>query len=137
MANEELLAGLRELIQLIESNPDFDFTEGSGDDTVEVNYRTWYLHDTKDKRAAVKDLVRRLGSADKVYGDNFAWVRHQFGPHVKFTISAHREVVCERVVVGKQMFPAEPERIVPATPAHMVEIVEWKCAPILAEEVGK
>lgn len=135
--NEKLIEGLQELTAFIIENDDFNFTEGSFDDTIEFNYRTWYLDGNEKEvgKAKVADLVRRLGNVDKSYGDEFAWMRAKFGPHVRFGISAHREVVCERVVTGKKVIPAHDGYYVAPAPEHEVEIVEWKCSPILADPV--
>lgn len=49
------------------------------------------------------------------------------GVPVKFMV--WRTEVCERVVTGKRRVEAS------VTPAHEEEVVEWKCHPLLEEEV--
>ena len=133
--NAALIAGLRELTAFIEANVDFDFTQGrSNNIVVELHYRTWYGNpDTVKERLA--DLARRMGSATKSYGKDFAWVRRSFGPHVELEISTTRNAICERVQVGTKVvpetvLPARPETVIPA---REVPLYEWRCGSILAE----
>lgn len=68
--------------------------------------------------------------------DSFA-LRQRFTPYdLQLFIYAHRETVCERIVIGTRevpektipAVPAQDERIVPA---HVEEIVKWVCPEIL------
>ena len=132
--NAQLLSGLRDLCAFIEANDDFEFVTGQ-QPQVELSLATWYLRGSKEEhRAYVCDLAKRVGKAEKLYGDEFFWLRHDFNPLVRLAVTSMRDVVCERVVTGKEIIPAQPRRHLPATKEHEVEIVEWKCAPILAVE---
>lgn len=133
--NAELVAGLRQLCEFIEANDDFEFVTGE-DAQVLFSWREWHVRGKKpeQRRAMIADLARRLGKSEKQYADSFFWLRHDFAPGVRFEVTAMREVVCERVVTGTRIEPARPEITLPATEEKEVEIVEWRCEPILAEE---
>ena len=103
---------------------------GSGED----GFPTWYIPREADRAQAIGDLTRRMirvGKVEKLYSDEFAWIRLDFGPHVQLAISTMRKTICERVVVGKKVIPAQPERTIAATPEQTVEEVEWRCHPVL------
>lgn len=127
--NAQLVAGLRELAEFIETNDDFEFVSGDSC-PIEFSWRDWYLHDmsTEEKRAEIAKIARKLGNAEKIYSDDFFWLEKQFGPMVIFRVHSMRQTVCERVVTGTITLPA-----VPAQPERTIEKVEWRCSPILEE----
>ena len=132
--NAELVAGLRQLCDFIEANDDFEFVTGDTPQ-VEFHWREWYVNKSPEaRRLLIADLARRLGKSEKVYADNFFWLRHNFGSLVQLEVVSLRDVVCERVVTGTRVIPAQPEHTIPAIPEHEVEVVEWRCEPILAAE---
>jgi len=131
--NKELVAGLKALVAFIEANDDFDFTEG-GKPVVLMEYRSWWIDDKESVKAKFSELARRLGSAEKQYTESFFRLKHSFSPSVSFEATADRVAVCERIVTGTRMVPAVPEYVVQAQPEREEEIVEWKCAPILAAD---
>ena len=82
------------------------------------------------------ELARAFGHCNKVYDDNNVTVSRQFSEQVTVAVFAPRAKVCRRVVMGTRILPA---RIVPATdevhiPASRVEIVEWRCDPLLDDD---
>lgn len=105
----------------------------------------WYdgMHQTLSMyvwgRAARKTLVetaRAFGHCDKVHDDGNITVSRRFSEQVTVAVFAPRARVCRRVVVGTRTLAA---RIVPATeelriPASKVEIIEWRCDPLLKGE---
>lgn len=139
---DQYIAGLRELADLLEQNPDFRLPyEGStGNMTVFLmsydvadpkvamaeHTRTLRRHTreavTKDATSAYFDVNTRLGGPDGL----------------SVQLSTQRAQVCERVVVGtevKTKLVRDPE-LVEKLPLVAVEeqeeIIEWQCAPILA-----
>ena len=76
--------------------------------------------DTKD------DLARhaRTGSWEKTYNGPWFYLTKYFGRDLQLDITAPRETICRRIVVGQTVEPAK-----------MVDVVEWECADeaILAE----
>ena len=132
--NAELIQGLRDLLAFVESNDDFDFVPGGDTNIVNGEFRTWYLSGDDARRSSIADLTRRLARVNKVeklYGDDFAWIRLQFGQYVRFDVSTLRETICKRVIVGKKVIAAQPERVIPATSERTVDEVEWRCHPVL------
>ncbi len=111
----------------------------------EQNPGAWYdgMHLTLNMyvwgRAARKTLIetaRAFGQCNKVYDENNITLSRQFSEQVTVAVFAPRAKVCRRVVMGTRILPA---RIVPATeevhiPASRVEIVEWRCDPLLKQD---
>lgn len=134
MENTELIQGLRDLLAFVESNQDFEFNPSPSTFVINAEARTWYFNGEDKQRQFIADLTRRMahcGKVEKVYGNEFAWIRLNFGPHVKFEINTMREVICERVVVGKKIIPARPPTVIPAAPERTEEEVEWRCHPVM------
>jgi len=133
--NAQLIQGLRDLLAFVEANDDFDFVPGTDTDIIQGNFHAWYLHTgDEERRAAIANLTRRMarvGKAEKLYTDSFAHIRLEFGPFVRFQIATLRETICERVVVGKKLIAAQPERVIAATPEQTVDEVEWRCHPVM------
>lgn len=127
--NEELVEFLRLLADFYEEHPDvpapMDLTYG---------FLGVYLPDSK-----AKEILAGLGSFEKViqngdYGDYFI-AKKKLGC-MTLNFKVRRESVCTPKVVGKRTIPAhivpakfEPEQIVPE---REEDIIEWECAPILA-----
>ena len=62
--------------------------------------------------------------------DGDSWytrVTHTLEHGATVSISAKRDTVCKKLVVGKKIVPSAPERIIPAMPEHEEDIVEWEC----------
>lgn len=126
--------GLRDLADWIEEH-------GTSDYSASQAGNGYYLSDTAythlfwsvESKEAMANAVRAMGNgAKRELGDDLH-VEREFGPFVLSAYTA-RENVCERVVVGTKVIP---ETVIPARDEtvieeHVEEIVEWKCAPILA-----
>jgi hypothetical protein len=85
-------------------------------------------------RQTLAKTAKAFGQCNKVYDDSNVTVSRQFSEQVSVAVFAPRAKVCRRLVLGERMLPA---RIVPATPkvhipAARVEIVEWRCDPLLS-----
>lgn len=84
-----------------------------------------------DSTVGMALIANAAGNVDKeVNGSHFKLVR-DFGGGIKIEWVAYRETVCEKVVIGKKVIPAEPERVVAATPEREEDVVEWKCPSLL------
>lgn len=70
--------------------------------------------------------TKALGGFTREFNDYSAQVHKKFGV-VKFTVHTARESVCEKVKVGVEVLPAEPEKIIPAKPERVVDKYEYKC----------
>lgn len=113
------LQTLRDLVQFLESHPDVPMPFI---DTVNVYPET---------KEALARIVRSAGGKFKKSSTAaYFHVDRQIGL-IDFRLSMSHETACERVVVGKRVVEALPERILPARPAEEVDVVEWRCPAIL------
>lgn len=130
-------AALRQVADLLDEHPDLPrpyvtmFTDSR---RAEVH---WYLHindrgDLDAQRQAAQKIIRDLGGTwakDPRADGMFLQCDHGL---LKLEVAVMREAVCERVVTGTETVTvpavkAQPER------TETREVVEWKCAPVLAE----
>ncbi len=99
--------GLRELAIFMETHPD---VEAPAYSVLNV-----FVHEREE-------LARMAAGAswEKVYMDDYFVLRRSFaGDDIQLDLTASRDQVCRKVVKGM--------RIIPATPEHEVEDVEWVC----------
>ena len=61
----------------------------------------------------------RAATWEKIYNDDWFYLRREFGNDLSLDITTQRDTVCRKVITGT--------RTVPATPEREVEIVEWVC----------
>jgi hypothetical protein len=128
--NAKLIDELREVIAFLEERPDFPslgtcytfYAFVRGDDNLKA---------MDELRNAAKMMNGCKKSADaewfnltKEFGVNGAGARIQ--------VTRSRDKVCERVKVGEEVIPAQPERVepekvIPAAPERVVEKFEWRC----------
>jgi hypothetical protein len=124
------IEGLHAVAKFYEQNPDA-YYDGMH---LTLNMYVW----GGAARKTLAETARAFGQCDKIYDDNNVTVSRQFSEKVTVSVFAPRGKVCRRVVLGERMLPA---RIVPATeevriPAGRVEIVEWRCDPLLPDDAG-
>jgi hypothetical protein len=124
------IEGLRAVAKFYEQNPDA-YYDGMH---LTLNMYVW----GSAARKTLAATARAFGQCDKIYDDNNVTVSRHFSEQVTVSVFAPREKVCRRVVLGERMLPA---RIVPAAeevriPATRVEIVEWRCDPLLPDDAG-
>jgi hypothetical protein len=124
------IEGLHAVAKFYEQNPDA-YYDGMH---LTLNMYVW----GGAARKTLAETARAFGQCDKIYDDNNVTVSRQFSEKVTVSVFAPRGKVCRRVVLGERMLPA---RIVPATeevriPAARVEIVEWRCDPLLPDDAG-
>ena len=115
-----LVAGLDQLITFLEKHPTL-----AADENLYVNRYRLNLFVYGKERARFSRLARSLASGgpklNKEYSDYSCAVERMFGEYVKFSVSTARETVCQRVVTGTKIVPAQ------SYPERVEEIVEWKC----------
>jgi hypothetical protein len=132
----EFAAGLRAFADLIDANPDLPLPV---QDKFEWTVWPSAVADVKAEIARIRRLLP--GRFDKndtsdYYNSKYFELRGQLRG-LPLVISTYREQVCERVVVGTRAVT----KTVPAPDAPMVEVtvtvedVEWRCHPLLAEDV--
>ena len=88
---------------------------------------------TRDEVAAIIRAFKGGWDREVSYGLAYFRRRERFGPF-KVRVYAPRRTVCEAVVVGQKVVPAEPLKIIPATPERTEDIIEWQCKSVLAGE---
>jgi len=120
----EYAAGLRELADWIEANPEMPRPGGT---------LTCYSLNSREEAAA---CLKALTPCKKDYTESNFYLSREFGP-VKLTFMFYRTAVCQRRIVGQRQVGTQviPARITPeeVIPAHTEDIVEWDCGePLLA-----
>jgi len=126
----DFIEGLRAIAKLYEENPGA-YYDGMH---ITLNMYVWGAA----ARQVLAQTARAFGHCSKVYDDSNVTVSRQFSEQVTVAVFAPRSKVCRRVVLGERMLPA---RIVPAThevhiPAARVEIVDWRCDPLLPDDAA-
>jgi hypothetical protein len=134
------IAGLRKLADLLEQHDDLPLPYEGSSSSGGRRITFYYFGETAE---AFKAAARMLpGPLTKEITDGalptFTLTGAVAGVH--FQATAHRDLVCERVVVGTdevtEMVP-DPAVEVPLVPVtRVVEQVEWRCAPVLAGSTG-
>lgn len=125
----KFIEGLRDLIGVYEANPqliapswkqNISVWVSSYDDKENPNY----VKDT------YKDFIKALGGTEKE-SSNFTFeLAWEYGL-VNFRLCTERDNVCERVVTGTKVIPAQEEQVIPATEERIEEVYEWKCTSLL------
>ncbi|WP_435744994.1 hypothetical protein [Nocardioides sp. SYSU DS0663] len=128
--------------EFIDAHPDLpapyvtSFNRGE----VDLNY---YLHinargTLAEQKATAAAIVRAVGGdwEKQPWGEEFRFKTTR-GP-LTFDIQVQRDAVCERVVVGTETvtLPATDAQVIEAQPerTEVREVVEWRCAPLLADD---
>jgi hypothetical protein len=114
-----LIAGLRELADYLESRPAVPAP----------SFGTVYAFADAEKHP-LAEVARAMGGFDKTHDGRFLNLVKDFGAFA-LEVSYESEQVCDRVVVGTEEVPEK------VTPAHVREIVEWKCPESLLDLVPK
>ena len=102
------IEGLRELASFLEGNPDLPLPQA------------FYGLVWSSSKDCTFNLAKGRGPWHKYFSGSYAYLSRRFGPH-EYSFGLTRDLVCERIVTGT--------REVPASPARIEEIVEWKCGP--------
>lgn len=130
-ARHDNVAGLRELADFLEANPEL------------MDYMvmpTFYVF-PYGGNALFARLALTLGNARKSVSGSYYNVERDFGP-ITLQVTASRERVCERVVVGTEeveVTEPDPEAVAAlptVTRIETVEKVEWVCPPSLHDLAG-
>jgi len=112
MTREEFINGLREVARFLERHPEMP--------TPTCPLTVNVFVDTKEELAA----LARFGPWQKKGDDNYFYFTRDIGA-LSYDVNINRKKICHRVVVGTEVVPAQPEKI--------VEKVQWVCVePLLA-----
>ncbi|MBF6298274.1 hypothetical protein IU459_12050 [Nocardia amamiensis] len=150
-AAADVAADLRALADLVENDGDGFVAAMIAQLISGWSSTIWPAHvvgsDHEDQRAEVfAEALRRLkpiasGPMKKDYNDTALTVTIPIGA-LSLKVRDMRESVCERVVTGVETVSEEipdPDYIAAApkiTQTREVEVVEWRCAPVLAAGQG-
>lgn len=118
MNKTEYVAALRELTDFVESKPFSDSLKWSWG--TELNF---FIYD-KEEFAKV---CLALGSFKKESNDAFTSAKLELPLGAKINVYGDKNEICEKVVVGKRIVPAQPAKTVPAVEEHEEDVFEWKC----------
>jgi hypothetical protein len=135
----EYIAGLRQLADLLEQNPDalpLPYEGRSG----AITFHFLSGEDPKaEMAAAARAIPTRL---DKSGGDSYFDLTGSLHG-LKIELTAFRDAVCERVVTGTETVteqvrdPEAAEQALASVPlvevTRTIEHVEWRCTPLLAD----
>lgn len=72
-------------------------------------------------------LCAALGTFEKTRNEYTTGATTTLESGVVIMVTANRDVVCRKIVIGKKTVPATEERIIEAEPEREVDIVEWEC----------
>jgi hypothetical protein len=130
-SRREYAAGLRKLADIIDDCPEVPLPyEGTNSPLMITFFRFEYDTD-EDVRQAMMAARKAIGGqwdkdASSAY---FNLDRHLFG--LKLQLTAPRESVCERVVVGTHE-ETKQKPIKYETVTETIEDVRWECSPVLS-----
>ena len=126
--------GLRQLADLLDTNPDLPIPFTGSDDMAPISIHSLGYGDD-DPKATLATIARLLpGTVTKEVDSSYYRINGTLsGLHVQAT--AYRDAVCERVVTGTREVTVPATPATPAQPEHTqtVEDVEWVCGSLLAE----
>lgn len=117
ISQTEMINSLRGLADFLESRP-LDLT-GAYFSTPEL-----YLFCNSSEEFLSN--VKRLGGFKREFNEYYAQAIKRFGD-IRLIVNVNRQAVCERVKVGVEVRPAEPERVIAAVPERIVDKYEYKC----------
>jgi hypothetical protein len=125
---QEMAAGLRWLADFIETHGvEIPLEYGISDPKVNLNV---YCQNKEDMASLAKALASQ-GMVSKDFSTDYAYVRKNFGPHVKVEGWSSRDRVCRAKVVGTKTQPIR--EFIDTGRTEEVNIIEWECDPILAD----
>jgi hypothetical protein len=133
----EQAMGLRKLADLLEAHPELAATP-----SFLTSLHVWWAGD-RDHLAALARAGKEHGAqVEKIHRDDTFSLALHWGPVIAHAL-AQRDVVCERVVVGRDEVTEtvpDPEALaaVPMiTRTTTVERTEWRCGPLLTPAVAE
>lgn len=136
----EIVAGLRDLADLIVANPELAEIFPTGN----VNLSRHLFADAAETMAWFARIAARAGlKVEKDYSDNgYASVEARVNGLVSMYVQTDRAEVCTRVVTGTETVtkkvkdPAALAAVPEVEVTEEVETYEWQCRPLLAAEGG-
>jgi hypothetical protein len=78
-----------------------------------------------NSKEELQEAARVMGGFKKTFSDSHVGLLKRFSKTLSMEAYVLRDRICERVVVGQKEVPAQAA--IPASPAHMEDVVEWRC----------
>lgn len=130
--NTGTVDGLAAAIDLITTHPDLP-APYIASTTRGANASYYLMHeDTEaDQKAEALRIIRAVGGKWDKHGNGDRLYFRQRRGTLTITIGVAREAVCERVVTGQERVERPAVESQPAR-VEMVDVVEWRCDPVLA-----
>jgi hypothetical protein len=124
MKKSEYVAALRELADYVDAREWPEKIQGwlGPQDTFDAPN---LVFSTKNK-TEFGLLCASLGKFEKTRNEYTTGATATLESGVKILVTANRDVVCRKIVVGKKTVPATEERI-EAQPEREIDVVEWEC----------
>jgi len=114
-SRESFIQGLLDAASFFQTNPEI------------ATPSSLIINQWVESKDAMAVYARVAGGWQKEYWDtNFA-LRRVFSGGVVFDVNIQRDQVCKQVVTGKKVIPAEPAKLIPASPEREVDVTEWVC----------
>ena len=127
MNKQQYVAALRELADFVEQR---DFPEQSKlsygygkSDNFSAPELSFWTYDKTD----FANICAAMGSFEKKRDQWCTGAVNTLPGGATVRVTASRETICRKVVVGTRKVEAKPEEIIPAEPEHEEDIVEWEC----------
>lgn len=143
---DQYIAGLRDLATMLEENPEFKLPYEGNVGPVTVFLMSYEVDDPKAAMAAHTRTLRHYTkeAVEKDASSSYFNVNARLGgaDGLVVQLTTQRAAVCERVVTGtevKKKKVKDPELVekIPEVEVELEEeVVEWRCAPLLADATG-
>lgn len=125
MTKTQYVAALRDLADFVEKQEFPESWKGWWNEA--ETFATPKLEFNVHSKSDFGKICAAMGSFEKERTSYSTGAKKTLPGGAIVSVSANRDVVCKRVVVGTKTVPAEPERIIEARPERTEEIVEWEC----------
>lgn len=133
MTERELLAAdLKRMADLILAYPEVPMRQGFSNITASIRLYLFSYDDethgeVKNTLATLARNIKKHAKVEKKFSDfDFELViKPREDSRVTLKLTAHRDAVCTKKVVGTKVIPALPSRV--------VDVVEWECEPLLKD----
>lgn len=128
----ERAAGLRKLADLIEAHPELNATYTD-------NVNAFFAMTKTDWQAIARAALEFGAKVNKVATDTSFSLELSWGAFTAHALGT-RSAVCEQVKVGEQVVteqvpdPAAMASVPMVTTERVVELFEWRCSPLLADD---
>jgi len=117
----QILNDVRTLIDWLEAHPEI---------TIPYDFENGFMLSSVNTRDELIAVAREFKECEKVFSNDSFYLHKRFGQASLYAFTSRTEV-CERVVVGSEEVA---ERVIPA---HVRDVVEWRCAEPLLNGGGK